>query len=680
MTKPSHLRPAALNNFLYGTAYYPEHWDAETRKDDARRMAEAGWNCVRMAEFAWDRMEPREGSFDFSLFDATIETLAERGIVTILCTPTATPPRWLTLRHPEIVGVNEDGQPLQHGSRQHASLSNPTFREYSRRITRTMADHYRDNPHVVGWQTDNELHCHFSEDHSAAAQAAFAAFLGRKYQGDIGSLNAAWGTAFWAQTYDRFEDVPTPRRAKPDEPNPAHQLDYFRFLSNAVTQFQRDQVEILRSTQPRWFVTHNGCFGHIDYRGEFGRDLDFLSYDSYPYFQNQPAARAATHSFNLDRVRAWSGNFILMEQQSGPGARQWFFHDNPEPGEMRRLAYTSIARGADSLLFFRWRAARFGAEQYWCGILDHDNVGRRRYREAAHLGDELRRVGPALLGTSIRVDVAVAASDVDVVDSDKTYPLGLPGALKVAEVVHGWFFRRGYSIGCVHPSDDLTGVKLYVIPHWTVFDPAWLPNLESFVRGGGTLVLGARTASRDLNNNVVPTTLPGVLRRLAGVTVEEYGRQNAPEARPLSIEFGNGTAATSLWYETLHPDEGTETLGRWRGRHLSGEAAMTLRRLGLGQVIYVGSYLTEPLLEAVLPEFVSLSRLATATPSPTSGIEVVRREGGGKRLWFYINHADAPAEMRDIPSGTDLCTGQRVSNGLVLAANDVVVVEEEASD
>jgi beta-galactosidase len=539
-----------------------------------------------------------------------------------------------------------------------------------------MAEHFKYNPHVVGWQTDNEFHCHFSEDHSAAAQEAFAEFLREKFEGDIAALNCAWGTAFWAQTYDRFEDVPTPRRGKPDQPNPAHQLDYFRFLSDAVTRFQREQVEILRAAQPKWSITHNGCFVHIDYRGKFGCDLDLLGYDSYPYFQPDPQQCAAGHAFNLDRTRAWTGNFILLEQQSGPGGREWFFHDNPGPGEMRRMAYTAIARGTDSLLFFRWRTARYGAEQYWCGILDHDNVPRRRYREAGQMGAELRRVGPEVLGTSVHVDVAVAASDMDVVDSERTYSLGLPGSQKVAEAAHQWLFERGYAVGCVHPSDDLSALKLYIIPHWTIFNPAWVANLERCVVAGGTLVIGARTATRDLNDNVVTDPLPGVLRSLAGVTVEEYGKRNAPEKRPLTMQIGNENLPATEWYEALQPHDGTETIARWQERHLAGQSAATLRSLGSGRVIYVGSYLTKGLVDGLLPHLVKLSGAEPLMPSAPSGIEIVRRDGDGKRLWFFINQSEDTITVRNTPEGLDLVTDQPAAGSVALAASGVAVIRE----
>lgn len=673
--KLSHKKTLPFNRFLFGSPYYPEHWNAHERENDPALMQAAGWNCIRMAEFAWDLMEPEPGRYNFSLFDETIARMGKKGISTILCTPTATPPRWLTARHPEICRVDANGVVQQHGSRQHACHAGAIFREYSRSITRAMADHFRDNPFVIGWQTDNEFHCHFSECHCENCRQEFVVFLKHKYDNDIRALNNAWGTVFWAQTYPDFESIPTPKPKAPAPPNPAHVLDYNRFLSWAVTGFQHDQVEILRAAQPAWFVTHNGFFPHIDYRGDFTQDLDFLGYDIYPYFDFDPQHRPYSQAFNMDHARGWSGNVFMLEHQSGPGGQGPYFHDTPEPGEMRRMAYTSLARGSDSLLFFRWRTCRFGAEEYWCGILNHDNVPRRRYREAKDLGAELKTIGPELLGTHVHIDVGIAANDVDVYDAHAPLSMGLPSPKEMAETVHGVFFEQGYAAGCVHPADDLSGLKLYIIPHWALFDPAWLPNLTQFVEQGGTLVIGARTATKDVNNNVVSEVLPGVLRALAGVTVEEYGRQNAPHRRPLTVKIGEAHVVSELWYEALQPDEGTGVLAHWQGRHPDGAAAITVCRHGTGRVVYVGTYLTAGLCAALLPELAQSTNLHPLWPVPEH-VEVVRRQDGEKKLWFFINHTDDSIIIEEVPGGENLITGEMTAGPLRLNRYGVAVIKE----
>ncbi len=677
----SHRRPAKLDRFWYGAVYYPEHWDAATRKDDAKRMRDAGITIVRMAEFAWDLMEPEEGRFDFSLFDDTIGHLGDHGISTIMCTPTATPPRWLTLKHPHLGRVDVNGVVQIHGTRQHACHMNPVFRQYSRAITQDMAAHWRASTHVVGWQTDNEINCHFSECHCASCQIAFQQFLRRKFAGDIGKLNADWGTAFWAQTYDRFEDIPTPRPEKPAYANPAHHLDYFRYLYDGVARFQHDQVEILRAQKPSWWITHNGIMSHVDYRGLFSQDLDVLGYDVYPMFHWEHTTRAAGQAFSCDRARANAGNFIVPEQQSGPGGQRPYFHDTPEPGELRSMTYTSIARGADSLLYFRWRTCRFGAEEYWCGIIDHDNVPRRRFDEVKRIGAELRAIGPEIMGTHVHVDAAVAGADIHVSDAHSTYHLGLPSDVDISWQVHKELFDAGYAVGCIHPSDDLAGVKLYVIPHWAVFDPAWVPNLTRFVERGGTLVIGARTATRDWNNNVVPDTLPGCLRALAGVTVEEYGKQNRPDLRPLTLQLPGGTELRSEnWFEQLSCARGTEVFATWKERHLAGSCAISLRRVGTGHVVYVGTYLTTALAKALQPEFVRLAGLSKLWPDAPAAVQAVRREAVGKRLWFFLNHGEGEVTLASTPRGTDLTTGKSSGGPLTLPRHGVAVIKEASHE
>jgi beta-galactosidase len=446
-----------------------------------------------------------------------------------------------------------------------------------------------------------------------------------------------------------------------------------------VARFQHDQVEILRGANPKWWVTHNGIMQHTDYRGLFTKDLDVLGWDAYPMFIGDPTARPAGHALSCDRVRALSGNYIVPEHQSGFGGQPNYMLDTPEPGEMRQLTLVTVARGADSLLYFRWRTCRFGAEEYWGGIIDHDNVPRRRYAELAQIGREIAALGPAVLGTSVHIDCAVASGDQDVVDAHTTYHLGLPHDGITTADAHAPLLNAGYAIGCVHPADDLSGVKLYIIPQWALFDPAWVPNLERFVAGGGTLVIGARSASRDLDNNVVAATLPGCLRPLAGATVEEYGRQNQPDKHPLELVLPDGkggeTAVRSEWfYEALAADAGTSVHARWRGRHLDGQPAITMRPHGRGRTIYVGTYFTQPLVRALLPWLADLTQLAPLWPSAPAGVQVVRREGRGKTLWFFSNHTDGPVTIASTPAGTDLLSGKAAGGALTLGRYGVAAI------
>lgn len=643
----SHTRPTLLPSFYFGACYYPEHCPEERWPSDAERMAAAHLNVARMAEFAWDRMEPEEGRFEFAFFDRAIEVLAQHNIKTLLCTPTAAPPRWLTRQHPDMLREDTHGRPLSHGSRQHISHLHPGYHEFSKRITRAMAEHFRANPHVLGWQTDNEFNCHFSEDHSPAAQVAFAEWCRGRFDDDIDRLNTAWGACFWSNTYSCFEDLVTPRSMAPTHLNPAHVLDYHRFLSDGAAVFQRGQVEILRAVNPAWMITHNGTFDHIDFGGTFTEDLDFLSFDSYPMFKADPEDRPAWDACRLDRTRGWSGNFFVAEQQSGAGGQPPYMHDSPAPGEMRQLAWRSVARGADGLLFFRWRSCTFGAEQYWQGLIDHDDIGRRRYDEAAKLGGEFAQLEPLLMGTRVRTDVALAGPDAAVEAGFEACHFGLPRPGWVAGDVHRCFFEKGYATGFVHPRDDLSDVKLYVVPHWAMFDPAWEEPIRRWVEAGGTLLVGAISATRDMHNNVVTQTAPGSLADLTGITVTDYTRVNEPRHRPMAIDFDNDTPpiAGEHWIESLATASDVEVIGRWRGQWLDGQPAVTQRKFGKGHVFYAGAWLTPSLIQALLPNLIERAGIKPLIENLPPRVEAVQRVGADHRLTFIMNHGASPATL-----------------------------------
>ncbi len=693
----THTRPTRLTRILFGAPYYPEHWDPSLWPRDAQWMAEAHFNVVRMAEFAWDRMEPEEGRYDFSLFREVIALLGQHGIRTILCTPTATPPRWLTRAHPEVLRVLPDGRPCTHGSRQHACYAGELYREYSRRITRAMAEAFARDPNVVGWQTDNEINCGFCECTCPNCQVEYRRFLRAKY-GDIAALNRAWGTAFWAQTYCDFDEIDLPYELRPQVENPSAKLDYYRYLSHIAVRFQREQVQILRAVNPDWFVMHNGTFEHLDYY-EFSKDLDFLGFDNYPGFTFTHApgrAEGAAHiAARLDMARSYAGNIIIPEQQSGPGGQKTYLHDTPRPGEMRLWSYQSLAHGADGIMHFRWRTCRFGAEEYWCGILDHDSTPRRRYEEAQQEGREFAALSDRLLGTHVHVDIGILHSP-EQDDAHKALPHGLPIPSQAGEHLHRTFWERKYAVGYVNPADRFDGLKLLVWPHWVMCDEALARKLEDYVRKGGTLLIGGRSAIKTMDNTVIAQTPPGLLADLAGVTVEEYGMRaeryfrlylakapvppEPPTEKPtaLSTLLWPRTRASevypALWYEVLHPTT-AQVLGTWHRGHIEGQPAVTVNAVGQGKVLYVGTYLARETAEWIAQLAVEQAGLSPLPVVAPPVVEATLRTDGERRLLFLLNHDDAPHTARRLPAGTELLRGAHVEGELFLSPYEVAIVE-----
>jgi len=671
---PRHQRPSPLTKLLFGAPHYPEHSTAEEMKEDGARMAAAGVNVVRMAEFAWDLMEPRRGEFDFLIFDQAIADLGGHGVDTILCTPTATPPRWLTVDHEDWMRVDANDRRMVHGSRQQCCTNNPGFRAESERITRAMAAHFAGNPHVIGWQTDNELYCHMSECYCAACVEAFRGWLRKKY-GTVAALNAAWGNRFWALTYDSFEQIGLPYSDRPTYANPGQHLDYFRFLSDGVCEFQQGQVKILREVQPRWWVTHNGAFPHIDY-WKFTEDLDFLGVDVYPGFAGEQPGDFHWGALRGDETRAASGSFIVPEQQGGAGGQRPYLHEALPPGQMRLWAYQSIAHGADGMLHFRWRTCRFGAEIYWNGILDHDNIPRRRYREFSQEGNELKQFGAKILGTAVLTRAAILIQ-CDQDEAWTTMQLGLPDPGRQRKVVYRELLTRHLPAGVVDASDSFEGLDIIFLPGFVLMDEDLASRLDAFVRRGGILVATARTATRDRNNQVIPATPPGLLAAVFGITVEEFGKLRSPLVA-LEVESG-GSIPLSVAYEILNP-MGAETLARWSGTadgspHAApGEAGICLNRLGNGVAIYIGTYYSAENAGQLVD--LALKHATIAPLAAADGmVEITCRHAEGRKLYFVLNHYGQQKKVANLPEGIDLISGKLCTGEITLAPYEVAIIQ-----
>ena len=702
-------RPLNLDRFLLGVPHYPEHVEESYWDRDAMRMAEAGFNAVRMGEFAWHIWEPYQGRFDFDLFDRAIEGLARHGIKTILCTPTATPPRWLSEAHPEILRVDMNGRVSSHGSRQHGDTTSPVLRDHSRRITAAMAAHYASNPNVIGWQTDNELNTTTSLSFSKSCEVEFRKWCHLKY-GTIEKLNEAWGGHFWATHYDNFDQVVLPIENNPSYVSPGHRQDYHRFLAHATAMFQRDQVEILRKTNPDWFVFHNlGQLEDIDFRSDFGQDLDFIGFDIYPMLYDEfrrNGGHAYSQALHLDICRSYSGNFIVPEQASGLGSQPAFSTMTPEPGEMRRMALTSVARGADGLMFFRWRPAHFGAEIYWMGILDHDDQPRRRYAEAKRFASDIKAIEQDLLGTSVRIDVGIAGADFDNQEAYRTYPMGLPSPAEDAVHLHRALYRRNIAAGFVHPEDDLSRLKALYVPHWLMWDEKWTENIRAFVEGGGKLIVSAMTGTRTRDNHILRELAPGMgLDDLLGVRVEEFGRVAAPGSdglfgthpkgagfgpsgdvpapacsahRSYHIQYGNHTFQAAHLYEKLVLEDGVDVVATWADRWIEGEAVLTGRQVGKGSAHYLGTYLTETLAEHMVENLLSPAGIHPILPDLPADLEVTERTGpDGRRLIFVLNPTSKTVEINLDGQFKDLLSGEIPQGPMEIQGYDALVLRAD---
>jgi beta-galactosidase len=359
-----------------GVCYYPEHWPEQMWADDARRMADLGLTWVRIGEFAWSRIEPDPARFDWSWLDRAIETLGAAGLKIVMCTPTATPPKWLVDASPDMLAVDSRGALRRFGSRRHYCFSSESYLLQSARITREVATRYGKHTAIAAWQTDNEYDCHDTTiSYSENARQAFRSWLEQKYC-NVANLNRAWGTVFWSQEYRSFDEVDPPFQTV-TEANPSHRLDYRRFSSDQVVRFNRQQTGIIRELSPGRDILHNfmgvsTSFDHFD----VSKDLDAASWDSYPLgFLEQGPWHADVKArylrqghpdftaFHHDLYRGVGrGRWWVMEQQPGPV--NWApWNPAPLPGMVRAWTWEAFAHGAEVVSYFRWRQAPFAQPQ-----------------------------------------------------------------------------------------------------------------------------------------------------------------------------------------------------------------------------------------------------------------------------------------------------------------------------
>lgn len=413
MTTEKTMHQAGLS---LGVCYYPEHWDESLWPDDLRRMKEAGITRVRVFEFAWNLAEPEDGIYDFSLFDRFLNLAADMGVEVIMCTPTATPPAWLTAAYPEVLNADKDGNVMHHGHRRHYNYNSPVYQAYTRRIVEALGRRYGQHPAIVGWQLDNEINCEINDFYSEADRKAFRAYLRQKF-GTLDKLNEAIGARFWNQTYTDWSQVDMERFSPHEHQNPHMRLLELRFISRSAVNYAKLQADTLRPFIGDRFITTNGLFSHLDNFDMVNKALDFITYDSYPNFAygdegvngRHSSLRDRAWSWNLSLARALSPNFGIMEQQSG--ANGWDFSmlaPMPKPGQMTLWSMQSIAHGADYVSYFRWRTAPYGTEIYWHGLNDYDNRPNRRMAEVTAFGKRVRKLS-GLAGSRYEAKVALVA-------------------------------------------------------------------------------------------------------------------------------------------------------------------------------------------------------------------------------------------------------------------------------
>jgi beta-galactosidase len=660
----------------YGADYYPEQWPEERWPVDSRLMREAGFNVVRLAEFAWSRLEPAPGNYQFDWLDRAIEVLAGEGLKIVLGTPSASPPPWLMAAYPSAFIVRADGRVATYGSRREYCPTHPDYSQHSTQIVQAMAEHYGQQPAVIGWQIDNE----FGERcYCPNCQRRFQDWLCQRF-GTLEALNQRWGTVFWSHEYSHWSQIPLPWTTS-GIPNPGLALDYARFMSEMYVAFQQAQVDILRVLCPDHFITHNLMgfnFDQLDYHA-LAKSLDFVSWDNYPrgfWLSDQdidPAGLALGH----DTMRGLKNRgFWVMEAQSGPAG--WdTVGVTPRPGEMRLWAYQAMAHGGDGIVFFRWRSARFGAEQYWHGILDHSGRAGRRYQEAKRLGAELERIGGDIAGAEVRPQAAMILSyDARFAFQIQPNNKGFSYSKHFRDYYQA-LHRQNVPAAVVSPLADLSPYRLVIAPALYVMDEAIAANLRRFVEGGGVLIVTSRSGVKAESNEVVNMPLPGLLAELCGVEVVDYDSLLPGIARELMFVAPSLVVsdAASIWCDMLETKT-ARVLARYTQDYFAGQPAVTAHDVGLGQAIYVGSIGNGTLAREMTHQAIERAGLRPLLTTPAR-VEVTARWQGERRLLFVLNHNTHEQTIHLDGSYRDVISGE-IKNGAVrLPEREALILVEE---
>lgn len=543
-----------------GVCWYPEQEDPATWARAVAMMADEGLEVVRIGDFAWSSYEPARGRFTWRWLDAVVDLLAEHGRRIVVCTPTATPPRWLTAERPEVLLVGPEGRPRRPGSRRHVSLGSPAYREESRRTTTILADRYGDHSAVEAWQLDNEVGNHDSARCFAAHTAQrFRGWLADRYV-TVEELNARWGTAFWSQTYSSFEEVELPVRTMTAQ-HPALVLAHRRFSSHEAVTFVAEQAEIVRSRSPGRLLVANEELGdlHVDVH-ELAGVVDVVGHDSYPH----GAAGADEVALRHELVNGARGDRQgwIVEQQ--PGAINWTA-TNPPVSEDDVVGWLRQAEhhGIDTCLLFRWQAARYGQEQYHSGLLRHDgtpDVGLaalRRFRA----GRSTARPRPAHVALLFSFDDAWAI-ETQPHHVGVTHRAIVLGAMEAAQAL-------GVAVDVVPPDRALDRYDVVLAPALHLAPPGRVAALNAVLDRGGTVVLGPRSLVKDADDAWVDGAVPFGLAARLGARVGAFAGwtdATTPQVQPWGVPAGCWTDA----YDVTAAD----VLARYAGGPLGGRPAV----------------------------------------------------------------------------------------------------------
>ncbi len=654
-----------------GVYYYPEHWDKNQWEMDIKRIADEGFEFTHFGEFAWAKMEPEEGKFTFGWLDTCVQLAGKHGLKVIMCTPTPTPPAWLTVNYPEVLAVDEHGTKMRHGGRLHANGMNEKYQFFAKRIVRKLAARYGQNSIVCGWQIDNEPHFKNLYDYSETAQKHFRKWLKNKYT-TVENLNESWGTAFWSQLYNNFEQIRIPNKLENAGGNPTAFLDFKRFTADELASYIRYQAEILHSSvsDNQWITTNYAYYKFLPSVDLFRNrgDLDFASHTMYllSTFLNYPDGDLAHRlgsglelSFSNELARSVEGKTGIMELQ--PGQINWGkWNSRPLPGAVRMWLWHSFGLGDEFVCTYRFRQPLYGSEQFHEGILETDGLtlshGGKEYistiREIQNISvnHNIPKQEP-LEWTSRKTAFLWKQSNIFDMEN-------LPHTNNWDTWQHYYTYydalkRMGCQVSMIREQDrfDPDNYPFMIAPAYSLVNKALIKKWSEYVENGGHLVLSCRTGMKDNNGHLHEAMLQEPIWELTGAKVDFY--DHLPPGKYGEIIMDGKEYRWNVWADILIPDKKTEVLAKHTDQFYSGSPVVVSRKAGKGSVTYIGVWTGKGLLEYEILKQVYLSAGAEILDLP-SYVFTEYRDG----CWLTVNYTSNTVEA-PVHKGATIVIGKK---------------------
>lgn len=644
-----------------GSAYYPERLSKERIDKDASLMQEAHLNLVRIGDFSWSALESEDGKFTFGWIDDALRILEKKGVQTLLCTPTAAIPKWMCDAHPDIMQKQADGRQKAYGRRRHACYNNETYRTYCVRIVRKLAERYKDNSAVIGFQIDNEMTTEEPYCYCENCRKGFVKWLEEKYK-TVGQLNQSWGTTFWSETLNSFNQVWLPRKMD----NPAIYLDYQRFVSDGTLDFFRLQRDEIKKIAPRMLCTTNvgggGFVTTIDLY-QLGKECDILAVDNYPinctvenlYGNNigQPFEPSMV-SFALQQIRGGrKENIWVTEEQVGRTALTQ--REIVPDGIVRLWTHQQVAYGCNMSLFFPFRSFDSAHEHLMAGVIESDYVKRDKYREIQQTAREIQALY-AKTGNLLPVARTAIIRDFD---ADWTFENGYtfcPDLKYLREVYAYYKAVRSCSVmvDMVSSDADLEQYDLIIIPYLTLVASEFSKKIEEKVKKGATIVMTCLTGVRDKEFHKFDGGVCQPLQRLAGIEIERQEALWGLKANTLN--YADSTAMCKYWFDKIKPLQAV-VLSRYNGKYFKDSPAITCNHIGDGKVYYVSTILEQKTINQLMKSVISGTSLRPIAYHLDSSIEIAELQGSNGDSYLYlINFSESSRQIALNYPGKDVIT------------------------